>query len=222
MNEIYDTQVNLCNENVGSHKKYINFQPLFTFKIIRTWMKAIPKLRIVIEHVSTAAMVEFISHDNSGNLAGSITLHHLLLTIEDVLGKPHNYCKPVAKSMHDQKALHNAIFVHRDPRFFFGSNSAPHDITKKECANAAAGVFSAPIIMQALAQLFEKNESLDQLEAFTSQYGADFYGLPYNTEQIILTKETNELSSSFHKERPVEINVIPFLSDLILPWKLNN
>ena len=136
-----------------------------------------PKLRIVFEHLSTAAAVEAVKR-LPANVAATITAHHLIHTLDDVIGgslQPHHFCKPLPKRPEDRKALREAAFS-GNPKFFFGSDSAPHAQSKKECCCGAAGVYSAPVAIPVLIQLFESANALDKLPNFIAGFGADFYG----------------------------------------------
>ena len=160
-----------------------------------TWIRErFPSLRIVLEHLTSAAGVKFIRQADE-RMASTITLHHLVYTLDDLIGGkllPHVFCKPIPKSPADRDALWSVI-EEGHSRFFFGSDSAPHPRNHKEGASVAAGVFSSPISMAALAELFEERgiafheaEGQPSLEAFTSRYGAEFYGLPLSKHFIRL------------------------------------
>ena len=149
-----------------------------------------PKLKIVLEHVTTAQAVSFVMLAPE-NVAATITVHHLVLTLDDVVGekiKPHHFCKPIAKTPHDLRILRRAA-TSGSPKFFLGTDSAPHSLAHKECSAGCAGVFTAPVALPVLAEVFEQEEALDKLEAFTSEFGARFYGLPLNDGTIWITKE---------------------------------
>lgn len=141
-----------------------------------------PKLKVVLEHITTRAAVEFILEwcEGGGPLAATITAHHLCLTLDHVVGdkvQPHNFCKPLAKHPYDLIALRSAARS-GEPCFFLGSDSAPHRRQDKECSHGCAGVFTAPILPELLAQEFEDMDALDKLESFTSKFANEFYGLP--------------------------------------------
>ena len=147
--------------------------------------KRFPKLRIVFEHLSTAAAVEAVKR-LPANVAATITAHHLIHTLDDVIGgslQPHHFCKPLPKRPEDRKALREAAFS-GNPKFFFGSDSAPHAQSKKECCCGAAGVYSAPVAIPVLIQLFESANALDKLPNFIAGFGADFYGIPRPTKTV--------------------------------------
>ncbi len=168
-----------------------------------------PHLRIVLEHVSTQDAVRTVA-ELPANVAATITLHHLQLTLDDVLAdgglRPHNYCQPVAQAPEDRSALRQAS-VSGNPKFFFGSDSAPHPREHKESACGCAGVFTAPVILPALAQ------SQGVQEPFLSEFGARFYGLPLNAGTVTLVEEDWTV--------PEEIGgVVPFRAGETLHWKL--
>lgn len=145
-----------------------------------------PNLRVVWEHVSCMEAVEIVKGGPS-NLFASITAHHLVLTMDDVVGRNHHHCMPAPKSRIDRDAIVKAA-ISGNPKFFFGSDSAPHPTAAKESAQAPAGVFTAPMALPLLAQVFEQNNALDKLEAFTSKFGADCYELPYNEGKLVLER----------------------------------
>ncbi len=138
-----------------------------------------PRLRLVVEHVSDAQTVRFLSGMPS-RVGATVTAHHLLYSIDDLLGdavRPHLYCKPLLKRAADRDALRGVVFS-GDRRFFFGSDSAPHPRGEKESACGAAGVYTAPVAVPLLIELFENHDALDRLPAFVGESGADFYRLP--------------------------------------------
>jgi dihydroorotase len=147
-----------------------------------------PRLRMVMEHVSSAAGVNAVLAWPE-RVAATITAHHLAFTIDDLAGErldPGFYCKPIVKTAADRAALVGAA-CSGHPRFFFGSDSAPHSAEAK--AAGAAGVYSSPVAMQLLAGIFDDAGALDRLEAFTSVRGAAFYRLAPNHGQIVLRRE---------------------------------
>ncbi|MCX7026121.1 MAG: dihydroorotase [Spirochaetes bacterium] len=148
-----------------------------------------PRLKIVLEHLSTAEAAAFVA-SGPPRLAATLTAHHLLYTIDDMLGgslNPHIFCKPILKSAADRRALRLAAFS-GSPKFFFGSDSAPHPRNRKESASAPGGVYSAPTAIPALAGLFEAEGTLAALPGFLAQFGAAFYGLASPSGYIELLK----------------------------------
>ena len=149
-----------------------------------------PSLRVVMEHVTTAQAVSYVSDDQSGRLGATITVQHLMLNRNHMLVgglRPHYYCLPVLKRASHQDALLRAA-TSGDPRFFLGTDSAPHPTHLKENACGCAGVFSAPNALACLAQTFEDAGALDRLEGFVSRFGAGFYGLPVNDSTLTLER----------------------------------
>ncbi|MEA1915715.1 MAG: dihydroorotase, partial [Campylobacterota bacterium] len=148
-----------------------------------------PNLTIIMEHITTKDSADLL--DKYDNLHATITLHHLLITLDDVAGgmlQPHLFCKPIAKRPHDREALLNlALKAH--PKVMFGSDSAPHPQHAKENCGCAAGVFTAPIALQVLAQLFEQHDALENLQAFISDNAQKIYDIKVPNKQITLEKK---------------------------------
>lgn len=165
---------------------------------------AFPKLKIIMEHITTKASVDAL--DRFENLYATITVHHLLITLDDVAGgmlKPHLFCKPIAKRPEDRNALLKvALAAH--PKVMFGSDSAPHPKHAKEACGCAAGVFTAPVALQLLAELFENNNvSMENLQAFVSGNARKIYGITPITKQIILEKKPFKVPSDYNGVVPM-------------------
>ena len=185
--------------------------------VLIDFMKNFPRLRIVFEHISSRDLVEFIKWQSADLLVGTITPQHLWLISDDVYGQPHNYCKPVAKTLDDRVALIKAA-TSGDPRFFHGSDSAPHGNHLKESGRARPGVFSAPVAMPLLAQVFDAAGALDKLEDFTSRFGAEFYHLPLNQGTIVLEEKSWQVPAIIvGGDSPL---VVPFLYGQTLKWQI--
>lgn len=148
-----------------------------------------PKLRLVLEHITTSDAVDFVSA--CGPLVGAtITAHHLLLNRNDMLVggiKPHYYCLPILKRRQHQEALRRAA-TGEDRSFFIGTDSAPHEQDAKESACGCAGVYTAHASLELYAEVFEEMQALDQLEDFASRRGADFYRMPVNQDKVLLRR----------------------------------
>jgi dihydroorotase len=182
-------------------------------------VKTFPQLRIVLEHITTKDATEFIA-SASPFIAATITVHHLLLNRNDLLVggiKPHYYCLPILKSRHHQEALLKAA-ISGSPKYFLGTDSAPHAIEKKETACGCAGVYTAHAAIELCAEVFEQANALDKLEAFTGFYGADFYQLPRNTSKIELSKVDWQVPSLYSFGNS---NLIPLRAGQTIRWKLN-
>ena len=168
-------------------------EAVFIDRILTPLRRRHPTLRVVMEHITTA---EAVAYARAENLAASITTHHLILNRNHLLAggiRPHYYCLPIAKREVHRAALRKAA-TSGDPRFFLGTDSAPHTDALKEHACGCAGCFTATNTMPILAHVFEDHAALQHLEAFTSQNGAAFYNLPPNTTQITLTKHEHPQS----------------------------
>ncbi len=148
-----------------------------------------PKMKIIMEHISSIESCKNL--DRYENLYATITAHHLLITLDDVVGgmiNPHNFCKPLAKTPKDREALLElALDAHH--KVSFGSDSAPHLQEKKECGCGAAGVFSAPILLPLLAELFEKHDKLHNLQKFVSHNARAIYGIHPPKKEVVLEKK---------------------------------
>ena len=164
-------------------------EAVFIDKVLKPIRKKTPDLRIVMEHVTTQNAVDFV-RDSKKNLAATITTHHLIINRNHILAggiRPHYYCLPVAKRERHRVALVQAA-ISGDPRFFLGTDSAPHTDPAKLQPCGCAGIFTAPNTLSCLAEVFEAAGKLKQLEAFVSLNGPAFYRLPPNEERITLIK----------------------------------
>jgi dihydroorotase len=167
---------------------------------------AFPNLKIIMEHITTKESVEAL--DRHPNLYATITVHHLLITLDDVAGgmlNPHLFCKPIAKRPEDKAALQK-VALNAHPKVMFGSDSAPHPQHAKENCGCAAGVFTAPIALQLLAQLFEENDALDNLEAFVSQNAQNIYNIQPLKKVIVLEKKPFMVPSNYNGVVPMYAN----------------
>lgn len=172
-----------------------------------------PDLTIVMEHITTKASVEAL--DKYDNLYATITLHHLLITLDDVAGgmlQPHLFCKPIAKRYEDREAL-LSVALQAHPKVMFGSDSAPHPQDAKECPGCAAGVFTAPIALQALAELFDKHNKLDNLQAFVSSNACQIYGIEPIDKMISLEKKPFLVPDHYG-------TVVPMFAGKELSWSI--
>ncbi|TBW59405.1 dihydroorotase [Marinobacter halodurans] len=164
-------------------------EKIFLERVLVPTRERFPDLRVVLEHITTADSARYVM-DTERNLGATITPQHLLYNRNHMLVggiRPHLYCLPILKRRQHQQALQDAV-VSGDARFFLGTDSAPHDTSRKESACGCAGCFSAPAAIELYAEAFEDLGVLDKLEAFASFNGPDFYGLPRNTDTITLVK----------------------------------
>ena len=168
---------------------------------------AFPKLKIIMEHITTKESVAAL--DRYENLYATITVHHLLITLDDVAGgmlQPHLFCKPIAKRPEDREALLK-VALEAHPKVMFGSDSAPHPKEAKEACGCAAGVFTAPIALQLLAELFEnRGVSLEKLQAFVSGNAQQIYGIEPLQKTVVLEKKSFRVPSSYGGVVPMFAN----------------
>jgi len=188
----------------------------FIDRYLSQWARQFPNLKMILEHITTAEGVACVQA--FPNLGGSITVHHLLFNRNALFTggiRPHHYCLPVLKRENHRLALLN-VALKADKQFFLGTDSAPHTVESKECSHGCAGIFSAPYAMPLLADLFEKNQALDKLEAFCSQNGAAFYGLPENKTKLQLFKATHTVPPTLSLGAHA---VQPFFANETLAWQ---
>lgn len=177
--------------------------------------KNYPKMKIVLEHITTKEAVELVMNQNPGNIAATITYHHLKITLDDVLKnklQPHYYCKPIPKTLKDRMALCMAAFS-GNPHFFFGSDSTPHFKENKEGPSGCAGVFTAPILAQGLVDLFDTALKLEKLEDFACNFGPQFYNVPPPQGELRLEKTSFIPNESYN-------DVVTFSLDEKIQWRL--
>jgi dihydroorotase len=163
----------------------------FIDSVLEPLLERFPGLRVVLEHITTAGAVEFVTGARRG-VAATITPQHLLQNRNAIFAggiRPHYYCLPILKRERDRQALLGAA-TGGNPRFFLGTDSAPHERASKENACGCAGMFTAHAAIELYAEAFESAGRLDRLEAFAGHFGADFYGLPRNDDTITLVKES--------------------------------
>ena len=166
-------------------------EKVFLERVLAPTLAAFPSLRVVLEHITTADSAEFVRSHQGNNLGATLTPQHLMYNRNHMLVggiRPHLYCLPILKRNKHQEALREVV-ASGDPRFFLGTDSAPHAKDKKEAACGCAGCYSAYGAIGLYADIFEELGILDKLEAFASFNGADFYGLPRNTDTVTLIRE---------------------------------
>ncbi len=193
-------------------------EKVFIERNMETLLTRYPKLKIMFEHITTKDAADFVT-SAPNTVAATITVHHLLMNRNEMFKggiQPHHYCLPVLKREEHRLALVKAA-TSGNPKFFLGTDSAPHSKHSKEAACGCAGIYTAHTALELYAEAFEAANALDKLEAFASFYGADFYGLPRNSEKITLVKENWQVPAS-----------LPFAGDELIPlragqtitWKL--
>jgi dihydroorotase len=170
----------------------------FIGSVLAPVIERFPRLRVVFEHITTREAVDFVLHARPG-VAATITPQHLLMNRNALFTggiRPHHYCLPVLKTEPDRRALLDVI-AGGNPRFFLGTDSAPHARHTKEAACGCAGIFSAHAAVELYAEAFEAVGALGKLQGFASEQGANFYGLPLNEGTITLVKESWEVPASY-------------------------
>ena len=185
----------------------------FIERVLSKLVEDFPDLKIVFEHITTQDAVEFVTR--SLRVAATITPQHLIINRNALFAgglRPHAYCLPVAKREKHRLAVRKAA-TSGSPKFFLGTDSAPHTREAKESACGCAGIFNAPFALEAYAQVFEEEDALGRFEAFASLNGPRFYGLPANEETITLKRADVQVPDEIH-------GVVPFRAGETLRWSL--
>ncbi len=193
-------------------------EAVFIERHLARLVRDLPELRTVLEHVTTSDAVDFV-RDAHDRVAATFTVHHLLLNRNAMFDgglQPHHYCLPLIKREQHRRAL-VAAATSGNPKFFLGTDSAPHAKGDKESDCGCAGVFSAPAAIELYAEVFEAAGALDRFEAFASFHGPDFYRLPRNTDTITLEKSTWTMA----EELPfVDSTIVPLRAGGEVSWRL--
>lgn len=205
-------------EVTESHIDIFDREKIFIDEVLHPLTQRLPSLKVVLEHITTQDAVDFVLGAGS-NIAATITPHHLLYNRNAMLAggiRPHYYCLPIIKRESHRQALVKAA-ISANPKFFLGTDSAPHAQSAKESACGCAGIYSSHAAIELYAEVFDQAGALDKLEGFASFYGADFYGLPRNTDTITLQKQDWSVpkSMAFGKEK-----LIPLRAGETVAWKL--
>jgi dihydroorotase len=208
----------LHGEVTDSEIDIFDREAVFIDRHLQPLLAEFPKLKVVLEHITTKHAAEFIAAAPA-NVAATITVHHLLYNRNALFQggiRPHMYCLPILKREPHRQAL-VAAATSGNPSFFLGTDSAPHAQNSKENACGCAGIYTAHAAIELYAEAFEDAGALHALEGFASQYGADFYGLPYNSDTITLKREawTAPDSISLGKER-----LVPLRAGETLRWRV--
>lgn len=190
---------------------------VFIETVLKPLIQKFPKLKVVMEHVTTMDAIKFVESCEEGSVAATVTPQHLLLNRNSLFQgglQPHNYCLPVLKRKTHRQAIVSAV-TSGNKRFFLGTDSAPHERRTKESSCGCAGVFNAPVALSIYAKVFEEAGALDKLEAFTSFNGPDFYGLPRNTRKITLKKTPWKVPESYSYASG---SIVPMSAGESLEW----
>ena len=191
---------------------------LFIDRTYSGLLRDFPGLKTVFEHITTAEAVDFVL-EGGPNVAATITPHHLAINRNAMFAggiRPHLYCLPVAKRETHRLAVRRAA-TSGSPKFFLGTDSAPHAVERKESACGCAGIFNAPFALESYAAAFEEEDALDRLEAFASEHGPRYYGLPLNAGMVTLERVATAVPERLQAG---SASLVPFHSGETLAWRL--
>jgi dihydroorotase len=208
----------LHGEVVDPEVDVFDREAVFIERHLTRLLRDFPKLKIVLEHITTRQAAEFVTAAPA-NVAATITVHHLLYNRNAMFNggiRPHLFCLPVLKREQHRQAL-VAAAISGNPKFFLGTDSAPHAVGAKETACGCAGIYSAHAAIELYAEAFEDAGALDRLEAFASFYGADFYGLPRHTDTLTLKRESWDAPASL---RLGDETLVPLRAGETIRWRV--
>jgi dihydroorotase len=189
----------------------------FIDRVFSGLVRDFPGLKMVFEHITTAEAADFVMAGGD-NLAATITPQHLIINRNALFAgglRPHAYCLPVAKREEHRRAVRKAA-TSGSPKFFLGTDSAPHSVERKESGCGCAGIFNAPFALESYATVFEEEGALDRLEAFASENGPGFYGLPLNAERVVLERGEVTVPESLPA---AGTRIVPFHAGETLRWR---
>ena len=192
-------------------------EAVFIDRILSGLVRDLPDLKIVFEHITTAEGVAFVEAAGP-NVAATVTPQHLLINRNALFAgglRPHAYCLPVAKREHHRLAVRRAA-TSGSPKFFLGTDSAPHTVERKEASCGCAGIFNAPFALESYARVFEEEDALDRLEKFASENGPLFYGLALNEGRVALERVPVEVPE---KLPAAGSTLVPFHAGETLAWR---
>ncbi|WP_313434653.1 dihydroorotase [Novosphingobium sp.] len=192
-------------------------EAVFIERVLAPLVRDYPALKIVLEHITTAEAVDFVA-GSGPQIAATITPQHMIINRNAIFDggiRPHAYCLPVAKREQHRLAVRKAG-VSGSPKFFLGTDSAPHMVGRKEAACGCAGIFNAPYALESYAQVFDEEGVLDRLEGFASEHGPNFYGLPLNEGTVTLTREDVAVPEVIAEG---DIRVVPFHAGETVRWR---
>ena len=191
-------------------------EAVFIDDVLQDVIKDFPDLKVVFEHITTAEAAAFVTAAGP-NIAATITPHHLEFNRNAIFQggiRPHYYCLPIAKREKHRLALRKAA-TSGSPKFFLGTDTAPHTIEAKQSACGCAGLFNAPHALEAYAKVFDEENALERLEGFASEFGPRFYGLPLNEGTVTLTRKETAVPETLDV---MDTQIVPFHSGGTLPW----
>lgn len=205
-------------EATGISVDVFDREAVFIERVMIPLLRDLPQLRVVFEHITTRDAVQFVT-SAPNHIAATITVHHLLYNRNAMFSgglRPHYYCLPVLKREVHREALGKAA-ISGNPKFFLGTDSAPHEQHAKESACGCAGIYTAHAAIELYAEAFEQLNALDKLEGFASFYGADYYHLPRNTDKITLRREEWQVPASVNFG---EHRLVPLRAGEKMKWRL--
>jgi dihydroorotase len=212
--EVTDTEIDIFDR-----------EAVFIERVLEPLLARHPGLKVVLEHITTSDAVDFV-RSGPARLAATITPHHLHINRNAMFAgglRPDFYCLPVAKREFHRIAL-RAAATSGNPRFFLGTDSAPHGREAKESACGCAGIFNAPFAIESYAAVFEQEKALDRLEGFASEFGPRFYGLPLNSGTITLERQPLQVPAQLQLASldpgAGAVSLVPFHAGETLPWRL--
>ena len=212
--------LSIHGEVVDSEVDIFDREKVFIETILSRIIDRFSNLKVVLEHVTSAEGIDFVKNAPS-NIVTTLTVHHLVLNRNDLLVggiKPHYYCLPIVKTEKDRLALVNAA-VSGNPKFFLGTDSAPHPVTSKRKDVGAGGIYTSGNALSIYAEVFEKEGRLDALEKFASVFGAQFYGLPLNSNKVTLVKDSFIVAQELNFDGG---EIVPFKAGEEIIWKLKS
>jgi len=222
----YGLVLQVHGEVTDSHIDIFDRESEFIDQVLNPLRTEIPELKIVFEHITSRQAVEFVL--DRENIGATITPHHLMYSRNDIFVggiRPHYYCLPILKRREHMHALLVAA-TSGNPKFFLGTDSAPHVRAKKENSCGCAGIYSGHTAIEFYAEIFESMDALDRLEGFASFYGADFYGVERNPDQITLQRVDWEIPAFYqidpenqHEDEALW-QLVPLRAGETLRWKL--
>jgi dihydroorotase len=192
-------------------------EKVFIDRSFSALVRDFPELKMVFEHITTADGCDFVAASGA-SVAATVTPQHLVLNRNAMFVgglRPHAYCLPVAKREEHRRAVRRAA-TSGSPKFFLGTDSAPHSVERKESACGCAGIFNAPFALETYAGVFEEEGALDRLEAFASEHGARFYGLPLNEGRVVLEKSPSAVPERLPATGSA---IVPFRAGETLAWR---
>jgi dihydroorotase len=205
--EVTDTEVDVFDR-----------EKMFIDRVFSALVRDFPGLKMVFEHITTSDAVDFVLA-SSAQVAATITPQHLVINRNAIFDgglRPHAYCLPVAKREEHRLAVRRAA-TSGSPKFFLGTDSAPHAVERKESDCGCAGIFNAPFALESYAKVFAEEGALDRLEAFASENGPRFYDLPLNAGRVVLEQAPIEVPDSLPAPGT---RLVPFLAGETLPWRM--